>query len=155
MEIEKFLEEVFEGFVPENAKSEKLFGALKGLVKKQVFNGSTGTLNGPRINIVSIAKSAKLPRGLISHDSCQLPLTRTLILSVIGKISELSLRAECDFLREENRRLQARLDRFDSQEANKVVAFQRSTAREKVTPRKVWSHNDVRRAANILPISEL
>jgi hypothetical protein len=112
-------------------------------------------MRGPRLDISAIARRAELPRGLISHDGCELQDVRELIVSALELLSKYSLRVECDYLREENKRLRARLDRKDSIAANRVVSLHKEKTSQVATPKNRWSAKDVRTAVRIVPMSEL
>lgn len=147
--------DVLERFEPREPREETFAQALRDLVTRQAFHATTGTMSGPRLNIEAIARHADLPRGLISHEGCELPRVRELVIDALRLLSNFSLQVECDYLNEENRRLRARLDRYDSAAANRVVSFFREQAKEGEKPKKRATAKAVREAVRVLPMSEL
>jgi hypothetical protein len=147
--------DVLERFEPREPREKAFAQALRDLVTRQAFNATTGKISGPRLNIEAIARHAELPRGLISHEGCELQRVRELVIDALRLLSDFSLRVECDYLKEENKRLQARLDRYDSGAANRVVSLFREQAKEGEKPKKRATAKDVRKAVIVLPMSKL
>ena len=152
----KLVNELLERFQPESTDEENVVKALRELVERQKFDPGAGKLNGPRMEITSVARNAGLSsRNLISYEGCALQRARDLVIEVLGLLKEYSLQIECDFLREENKRLQARLDKQDSILANRVVALHRKNKREAATPEQTWSPEEVLKSVRVKPMSEL
>ena len=147
--------DLLERFEPGEPREETFAQALRDLVALQAFHATTGTMSGPRLNIAAIARHAGLPRGLISNEACELPRVRELVSDALKLLSNFSLQVECDYLKEENKRLQARLDRYDSGAANRVVSLFREQAKEAEKPKKRATAKAVREAVIVLPMSEL
>lgn len=141
-------------FVSDDPRALKVSAALQELVERQSFDAN-GRLNGPRLDISAVARQAKISRALVSHDGCELSSARELILDVLKLMSEFSLQVQCDYLREEVKRLKVRLDRQDSILANRVVAFHKAKTKVEPTPKKRYSAADVRNAVGIVPMNEL
>lgn len=145
---------IIDEFVPFTPRDEKIVLALRDLIIKQTFD-SCGKIVGPRLDIASISRQAGLSRNLISYEGCELQASRELILSVLKLLSQHSLQIECDYLREEVKRLQARLDRHDSILANRVVALHSAKGKLERTPSNKYSGADVRKSVSIVPMEEL
>jgi hypothetical protein len=155
MEHFKLVSEAIERFRPENEEERAVVKALRDLVELQKVDPETRKVTGPRMNIEAIARNAELSRRLISHDGCKLQRARDLVVEVLGLLKDISLQFECDFLREENKRLQDRLDKYDSAAANNVVALHRKKKRDEATPQESWSTDDVLAAVKVKSMSEL
>lgn len=141
-------------FISEDARELKFCAALRELVGRQNFDANW-RLRGPRLDISAVAREAKLSRSLVSHEGCELPGARELILDVLRLLSEYSLQVQCDYLTEEVKRLRARLDRQDSILANRVVEFHKAKTKVEPTPKNRYSAADVRNAAVIVPMDKL
>ena len=148
------VEELLRGFVTQEPREKKLAEALRELVARQIFDAQ-GRMSGPRLDISAIARHAALSRSLVSHEGCELPAARELLLDALKLLSEYSLQVECDYLREEVKRLKARLDRQDSILANRVVALHKAKTRVEPTPTNRYSAEDVLKAVRIVPMDEL
>ena len=145
-------EELLAAFKPQEPREEAFVEAIRELVALHAFDSRTGKLAGPRLNIASIARRAALPRGLVSHEESELPRVRELVLAVLEKLSAYSLQIQCDFLKEENERLRARLDRYDSMAANRVVMLHKKLNAVQPTPPDKYTAEDVLAAAAIIPM---
>lgn len=141
-------------FVSDDPRTLKIATALQELVERQSFDAN-GRLKGPRLDVSAVARQAKISRTLVSHEGCELSSARELILDVLKLLSQYSLQVECDYLREEVKRLKVRLDRQDSILANRVVAFHKAKTKVEPTPKKRYSAADVRNAVEIVPMNEL
>ena len=156
MEPFKPANDAIEEFQPESAEEKAVVKALRELVEHQEFDPEKREVKGPRINIEAVARKAKLStRNLISYEGCKLQSARDLVLEVQRLLKDYSLQIECDFLRHENDRLQARLDKYDSASANRVVALHRKQKRDEATSQETWSTEDVLASVNVKPMSEL
>lgn len=147
--------DVLDGFEPREPREEAFVQALRELVTRQMFHVTTGKMSGPRLNIEAIARRAELPRGLISHERCELPRVRELVLDVLELLSHYSLQVECDYLKEENKRLEARLNEKDSVRANRVVLLFKEQGKEGEKPKARATAKAVREAVRVVPMSEL
>lgn len=148
--------EAIERFKSESDDERAVIKALRELVELQEFDAETRKVAGPRICVDAVARKAKLStRNLISYDGCKLQRARDLVLEVLRLLKDYSLRIECDFLRLENDRLQARLDKYDSASANRVVALHRKQKRDEATSQEVWSTDDVLASVKVISMSEL
>lgn len=147
--------DVLDGFEPREPREETFVQALRELVKRQMYHVTTGKMSGPRLNIEAIARRAELPRGLISHERCELPRVRELVLDVLEQLSHHSLQVECDYLKEENKRLEARLNEKDSRRANRVVLLFKEREMEGEKPKARANAKAVREAVRVVPMSEL
>lgn len=147
--------DVLEQFEPREPREETFAQALKELVTRQAFHVTTGKMSGPRLNIEAIARRADLPRGLISHEGCELPRVRELVIETLRVLSAYSLQVQCDHLREEVKRLQARLDRYDSGAANQVVLLFKEQAKDGERLRMRATAKEVREAVRVVPMSDL
>lgn len=156
MEHFKSVREALERFRPESDEESAVLKALRELVELQKFDPERLKMTGPRVNIDAVARKAELPsRNLISYEGCRLQRARDLVLEVLWFLKDYSLQIECDFLREENKRLQERLDRYDSAAANKVVALHRKKKRDAATPQESWSTDDVLASVRVMSMTEL
>jgi hypothetical protein len=156
MEPLKPVNEALERFRPENDDEKEVVKALRELLERQKFDPEKGEVTGPRMNIEAVARKADLSsRNLISYEGCKLQRARDLVLEVLKLLKDYSLQIECDFLREENKRLLVRLDRQDSILANRVVALHRKKKREEATPQQTWSTDEVLASVKVKPMSEL
>jgi DNA-directed RNA polymerase beta' subunit len=145
---------LFEAFVVAETREEKIAEALKELVARQKFD-EFGRMSGPKLNVKAVAMKAGVSRELVSHEGCDLPGARNLILQVLRLLSEYSYEVECEFLRQEVNHLRARVDRQDSILANRVVALHKDKTKIEPTPKGKYSASDVRRAAQIVPMKDL
>lgn len=155
MEHFKVVSDALERFQPENDEEKAVVKALRELVELQQVDLVKGHVTGPRMNIEAIARKAELSRNLISYEGCKLQRARELVLEVLGLLKDYSLQIECDFLREVNKRLQTRVDKYDSAAANKVVALHRKKKRDEATPQETWSTDEVLSSVRVKPMSEL
>jgi hypothetical protein len=156
MEPSKPAIDALEQFEAESDEEKAVVRALRELVEHQEFDPEKGEVTGPRINIDAVARKAKLStRNLISYEGCKLQRARDLVLKVQGLLKDYSLQIECDYLRQENDRLQARLKKYDSASANRVVALHRKQKRDEATSQETWSTEEVLASVNVKPMSEL
>lgn len=145
---------LLEDFVPKEPREAKFAHALQRLVARQSFD-TNKKMRGPRLDISAIARHAECSRNLVSHEGCELPGARELILDALKLLSEYSLQVECDYLKEEIKRLKVRLDRQDSILANRVVAFNKAKTKVEPTPKNRYNAEQVRKSVRIVPMEEL
>ena len=145
---------LLDNFVPQEPREAKFAHALRSLVALQNFDARM-KLRGPRLDISAIARHAECSRSLVSHDGCELPSARELILDALRLLSEYSLQVQCDYLKEEIKHLKVRLDRQDSSLANRVVAFRKAKTNVEPTPKNRYTSEQVRKAVQIVPMGEL
>lgn len=113
--------QVIQDFPVTSESAGRIHLELLRLVNKLTFDENTGLVVGPRIDIASIARGAGVARKFISHERCELPDCRSLILQVMNSLSSANIRAELDSLKEENKRLKRRIDIMDSENANSLM----------------------------------
>lgn len=152
----KLIDELLAGFSAQDPMEAKFVAALREVVGLQKFDSVKGQLEGPRMNLKAIATRADLPLKLISYEGCKLQATRELLMNALKLLSQYSLQVECDYLKEENRRLQARLERADSAAANRVVLLYKQKSTATPTPASVYSAQEVRDATRVVvPMDKL
>lgn len=148
------VEDLLANFEPREPREEKLAQALREQLTSREFDAA-GQLVGPSLSLASIARHAGLSRNLISHEKCELPGARELLVNVLERLSKHSLQVRCEYLEAEVERLKARLQRQDSIVANRVVlAHKRETAIEPTPPDK-YSAKDVLNAAEVIPMHKI
>ncbi|TFZ08927.1 hypothetical protein [Ramlibacter humi] len=148
------VEDLLAKFEPVDPREEKFAQTLRELLEKRKFDDK-GKLTGPTLNLTVIAHHAGLKLKLVSHEGCALPAARELLLAAMERLSEYSLQVKCDFLDQEVKRLRARLDRYDSIYANRVVQLHKKKTQIEPTPANKYTPDDVRMAAQVLPMDEL
>ncbi len=148
------VEGLLASFEPKDPREEKLAQTVREQLALRSFDAE-GKLVGPVLNLTAIARQANLPVKLISYEGCSLPGARALLLSVMEKLSTFSLQIERDFLKQEVDRLKARLDRYDSIHANRVVMLFKQKTQSEPTPADRYTAADVRIAAQVIPMDEI
>jgi len=145
---------LLEDFVPKESREVKFAHALRSLVAHQSFDAKN-KMRGPRLDISAIARHAECSRNLVSHEGCELPGARELILGALKLLSEYSLQVECDYLKEEIKRLKVRLDRQDSILANRVVEFRKAKTKVEPTLKGQYNTEQVLKSVQIVSMKEL
>jgi hypothetical protein len=143
---------LLDSFAPKDPREAKLAKALKELLSRQKFVGEMAKLEGPSLSVAAVAIRAGVKRQLVSHAECTLVGARELIVETLRVLSEHSLRAECEYLKEEVKNLRASLARSDSLLANRVYALHKASTDVEPTPQGRYSASDVRKAARLLPV---
>lgn len=148
------VEELLSQFKAADPREDKFAKALREQLATRKFDGN-GKLVGPSLNLASIARHARLPLKLVSFKDCALPGARKLLLDAMERLSEFSLQVERDYLREEVKRLKARVDSQDSILANRVVLLHKKKTEIEPTSPTRYTAEDVLNAAQIRPMDEI
>lgn len=148
------VEDLLASFQPSEPREKKFAQTLREQLAARSFDDK-GRLVGPSLNLSVIARNSGLRLKLISHEGCELPGARELLVNAMERLSEHSLQVERDYLKEEVKRLRARLDRKDSTSANRVVLLHKKKTEIEPTPANLYTPEDIRNAAQVVPMDEL